>query len=297
MPILNTLAPLATNAALGLMLSKHNDARQISQQQKLTNMQLAADKQMTMFQREQQMQMWKDTNYSAQKAELEKAGLNPGLLYGMGGAGGATTGGSAASSHGATAQGTTNEIMGMMQLRTQEAQIELMKAQANNLNVDAEKKKGVDTENVSTSTKNIKADTENKILDSIIKHYTGLEAKDQYEQIKAPNRGQENKAWSDELTARQGIASNIYELWQNGKLAEKSNAEVEQLLLSNSKTREETKNIIKTFDLIESNTKGQNLTNALKEYENKMQQETGVAPNASGFIKLIGWLMKSIFKQ
>ena len=34
--------------------------------------------------------MWKDTNYSAQMEELKKAGLNPGLLYGMSG-GGATT--------------------------------------------------------------------------------------------------------------------------------------------------------------------------------------------------------------
>ena len=40
--------------------------------------------------------MWKDTNYAAQVEEMKKAGLSVGLMYGKGGAGGATTGAGAA---------------------------------------------------------------------------------------------------------------------------------------------------------------------------------------------------------
>ena len=42
-------------------------------------------------QRRMQMQMWEDTNYAAQVEQLKKAGLSIGLMYGKGGAGGATT--------------------------------------------------------------------------------------------------------------------------------------------------------------------------------------------------------------
>ena len=42
------------------------------------------------------LQMWKDTNFGAQRNEMEKAGLSVGLMYGNGG-------GSAASTAGGTA--------------------------------------------------------------------------------------------------------------------------------------------------------------------------------------------------
>ena len=39
-----------------------------------------------------QMDMWNKTNYGAQLEHMKDAGLNPALMYGMGGGGGATTG-------------------------------------------------------------------------------------------------------------------------------------------------------------------------------------------------------------
>ena len=39
------------------------------------------------------MDIWEKTNYKAQMGQLEKAGLNAGLIYGMGGAGGTLGGG------------------------------------------------------------------------------------------------------------------------------------------------------------------------------------------------------------
>lgn len=78
-----------------------------------------------------QMQMWKDTNYPAQMKMIEEAGLNPAMLYGKGGAGGATTGsqGGGSASSGQVSQGKSGgmDIMTAMQaglLKAQKANIE-----------------------------------------------------------------------------------------------------------------------------------------------------------------------------
>ena len=67
-----------------------NDRRQIRQQQKLTDMQVAANKQIADYEQELGLKMWKDTNYPAQVEMMKAAGLNPALAYGMGGGGGVT---------------------------------------------------------------------------------------------------------------------------------------------------------------------------------------------------------------
>ena len=42
------------------------------------------------------LQMWKDTNFKAQRAEMEDAGLSVGLMYGNGGGQAASTAGGSA---------------------------------------------------------------------------------------------------------------------------------------------------------------------------------------------------------
>lgn len=78
-------------AGLGLMLGGIERKKQLEQQQKLQNMQIAGQKEMGLFNYDQQMKLWNDTNYAAQVAQIKKAGLSPGLIYGKGGGGGATT--------------------------------------------------------------------------------------------------------------------------------------------------------------------------------------------------------------
>lgn len=73
-----------------------------------------------------QMDMWNKTNYGAQLKHMKEAGLNPALMYGMGGGGGTTTGSQSGGSAG-KAQG--QKQMGIEGLMAG-AQIELMKAQA-----------------------------------------------------------------------------------------------------------------------------------------------------------------------
>ena len=52
-------------------------------------MQVAGNKELMDLGHKQQMQMWEDTNYAAQREQLRKAGLNPAMIYGGGGEGGA----------------------------------------------------------------------------------------------------------------------------------------------------------------------------------------------------------------
>lgn len=143
-------------AGMGLILEGHNNRRQIRQQQKLTDMQLAANNQMGEYNYERQMKLWHETNYGPQMKELKKAGLNPGLIYGMGGGTGGTTAATPAQgtsgSHAPTGGG---EAMGLMM---QQMQLGLMEAQRENIQADTENKKA-DTTNKPIMGENIKAST------------------------------------------------------------------------------------------------------------------------------------------
>ena len=98
-------------------------------------------------------EMWDYTNVENQIKHLEAAGLNPALIYGMNGGGGAGN----ASTAGAHVTGNVSPVgnpveMGLrsqeleLQRRAQEAQINMMNAQASKSMAEAEKTSGVDTE-------------------------------------------------------------------------------------------------------------------------------------------------------
>ena len=98
-------------------------------------------------------EMWDYTNFENQRAHLENAGLSVGLMYGQGGAGGAST-------SGGQGQGTGNpgtNAVGMgLQLKQIEAQNRLANAEATKTIAGANKIAGVDTEGA-------KLDNERKI--------------------------------------------------------------------------------------------------------------------------------------
>ena len=76
--------------ALGRMDANWQDKRQLRQQSRLQQMQIAGQKEMMNYQQQQAYDMWQKTNAPAQAEQLKKAGLNVGLMYGGSGAGGAT---------------------------------------------------------------------------------------------------------------------------------------------------------------------------------------------------------------
>lgn len=138
------------DAGMGLILGKYNDRRQLRQQQKLQDMQIKGQQQMMDYSMASQLKMWHDTNYSAQMEELKKAGLNEGLVYGMKGGGGTTTGAANGSVNGASAPSGGGEIQAMMGMGIQRAQLGLLEAQKANIEAD---------------TANKQADTQNKPLE------------------------------------------------------------------------------------------------------------------------------------
>jgi hypothetical protein len=118
--------------------------------------------------------MWDYTNYENQVAHLEAAGLNPALLYGQGGGGGATAaGGNAIAGSGQSAGGANTNAPQAIRSQIIEGagmgiQLGLMNAQKRNLEADAAKKEaeatktaGVDTELAKTAAKLNEARIEN----------------------------------------------------------------------------------------------------------------------------------------
>lgn len=274
-------ASQAVSGGLGILFAKENDRRQLKQQGKLLEQQIPFDKELMKYNQDLQYDMWNKTNYEAQKEHMKKAGLNPGLMYGMSGGGGVTTGSGGPTAHANAAPVGGGEILGMMQLRAQQAEIELLRAQTEKTKTEKDKIAGADTDNIN-------ADTENKILESVILKYAGAEAKSYFENVKEPNRSQEMKTMSDELGARQATANTLYDLWVAGKLEESALYDIEQKEVSIAKTREERKMIEKQFDLLAEQIKSGKLENAIKEIELQLQKDTGIDRSAPTWAKVIG---------
>lgn len=143
-------ASAGIGAGMGILLGEYNDHRQLKQQQKLQELQIEGQKRMTDYTYAKQLQMWHDTNYEAQMEHIKNAGLNPGLMYGMGGGGGTTTGSGSGSVAGANAPTGGREIQDLtgmgMQMQMMQAQKELLQSQTEKNEAEAAKIKGVDTQ-------------------------------------------------------------------------------------------------------------------------------------------------------
>lgn len=134
---------------------------------------LQAGKQSHLYNQE----MWDYTNYENQVKHLEAAGLNPALLYGQGGAGGASTaGGAVGNGQGTAGQAPSGgspqaiksqmiEGAGMgMQLGLMEAQKRNLEADAAKKEADAKKTEGADTEYTRVLTELAKTEIDYKVM-------------------------------------------------------------------------------------------------------------------------------------
>lgn len=143
---------------LGQAFAGMNDRRQIRQQAKLQAMQEQGNMRMMDYQKQKDLEMWNKTNYGAQVQHLKDAGLNPGLLYGMSGGGGVTTGNSGGGVQGGQAPVGGGEAMAGMGMAMQ---MGLMRAQKENIEAQTEQIRG-ETLEEGVKTKNVGADTELK---------------------------------------------------------------------------------------------------------------------------------------
>jgi len=118
-------------AGVGLLSQGVGNMMQVGQNQQLMQQQIAGQMQMGQFNSDLAYKQWLRTNYDAQRKQMEKAGLNVGLMYGGGGAGGGTataTPGSVSSSSASSESGINNGMAMMLQAGLQQAQIENIKA-------------------------------------------------------------------------------------------------------------------------------------------------------------------------
>ena len=94
------------------------------------------------------LQMWKDTNFGAQRAEMEDAGLSVGLMYGNGGGQAASTAGGTATQPNAPKTNPVEVALQQqslgLQLKQIEAQNRLANAEATKTIAEANKIAGVD---------------------------------------------------------------------------------------------------------------------------------------------------------
>lgn len=226
MGFIEQLGSQAAAGIMGIALQGHNDRRQKEQQQDLQNMQIRGNKEMMDYSMLKQMEMWKNTNFSAQIAQMKAAGLSPGLIYGMKGGGGITTGSPQGNVAGATAPVGGQEIQTMigqgMNLQLMEAQKQLIQAQAENVKAD--------TANKPKTGEQIEATTLNLLQ--------GVESqKAQQELTQVQTRINQIDEWIKNKS-KEDAADLI--MWQ----AQKTLSEVEQIFRNNTITKATQENII-----------------------------------------------------
>lgn len=263
-------------AAAGLLGigEKKQDKRQLEQQQKLQDMQIKGNKEMSEFEKQQQLDMWNKTNYGAQVEHIKEAGLNTGLLYGMGGSGGATTGGGGGSgvNGGNAATGVQGQAMALetamaaAQLANIQAQTEKTKAEAENISgvqrtATDEQGKALGFQNAVNKAIGITnlASKEATAIDSLQLH------------------------WAKQLAE--------YNAWETANFAGKATDDPYSPLAKANraglqKTLEELK-LAKTENNIAK------ATETIKEFEASMAEE-GISPNSPWGVKIIADILKKI---
>lgn len=118
---------------LGIGLNQLGNQQQMQQQKQLMQQQFQNQQALNVQGQQIQQQNWDYTNYENQVKHMENAGLNVGLMYGMGGGGGQSmgAGSSGGASSGNAPQNTAPQTMGLMQdAAMKAAQIDLTSAQA-----------------------------------------------------------------------------------------------------------------------------------------------------------------------
>jgi len=128
----------ALGTGLSMVGQNERNRRAQRQQKELMEIQFKNQKSLNSQGHQLQWDMWNKTNYSSQVDHMKRAGLNVGMMYGMGGGGGTTAGsqgGGSAASGQAPAQppmDMQNLLLGK-QVELAEAEIQKKKAEADDI--------------------------------------------------------------------------------------------------------------------------------------------------------------------
>jgi hypothetical protein len=229
------LGMMAGGAAIGQIQGMLGARAQQKANDRNTRRQVDAQKELTDYNQQKALAMWKDTSYGAQKEQMKLAGLNPAMMYGMSGGGGQSAAVSAGSVAAGSAPSAGGEQMAGMQLGLQlgllKAQKDNIEADTRNKNVTADKTSGVDT------------DLGRAQVGSLVQGVTNAKAAEVLMKIQA--RFDENKTKIAEDTYYEAVGQIVYE-------SQKAGEELNQLMLSNSldrKTMDDKVNIVRQESL------------------------------------------------
>lgn len=142
-------ASTAIDAGMGLILGGINDRRQVRQQERLQDLQVKGQMRMTDYNMRKQKELWEATSYPAQVEMMNKAGINPALMYGSAGSGGSTAiaQGSVQGGSAPTGGHELQDVKGMgLSLQMLQAQKRLLETQADKNEAEANATKGVNTQ-------------------------------------------------------------------------------------------------------------------------------------------------------
>lgn len=173
-------------ALAGALSAKSASSQSWENQVKLMDIQARLNQKNAKFNTGQAKEMWNYTNFENQMNHIKNAGLSPGLIYGMGGAGGSTAGAGQASGVGlpqdqSVGMGLRAQEIGL-QMANIASQIKLNESQANKNNAEAAKTTGIDTQLQQATMDNIIVQTSNeKIKKGLI--YADTRLKDALEEI------------------------------------------------------------------------------------------------------------------
>lgn len=205
------------DAGLGILLGEYNDQRQLRQQGQLSKQQIEAQKQMGLFNQQLALEMWDKTGPLAQRKGYEKAGLNPGLMYGIGGGGGQTASSPTGNVQGGTAPAGGGEIGLGIQLGLAK---KLQEAQISNIEADTKVKekeaglKPAQTANVEQQTTNAKLDEQLKQLEISIKTQTFDEVVRKMQAEVQTAEGNAEKAKNEGRLSTEAYAETIQQIKQ-----------------------------------------------------------------------------------
>lgn len=187
--------------------------QQFQNEKEMMGLQNQYNQAMAQANHERNKQMWDYTNFENQRAHLENAGLSVGLMYGNGGAGGASTAGGQGSGPGNP--GTNAVGMGLqakaleLQNKQIESQIALNMATAEKTASEARKIAGVDTKQAEANTENlIQATSNEKIRRGLI--LANIRYQDAMEEL-TRNQADAKKLEFGQIT--QGI-KNLEKAWE-----------------------------------------------------------------------------------
>lgn len=210
--MLQAAGPGIIGTGMGIATAGWQDRRQLKQQRKLNDLDYEYSNRVAEDNYRRSMKMWEETGPVGQMEQYKKAGLNPGLMYGMGGGGGQTAAAPQQQRQQADAPRGGGEIgMGLqmgMQQAMMAAQIELAKSQANKNNVEAKKTETVDTELSKTQTLSLTQGIENqKSIQKLTEVETSLKELDlQLQGLSFENRLEYIEQEAREMTGKASIA-------------------------------------------------------------------------------------------